>query len=38
MQPTRALSDNIGAQSVELPNKHLAAATTGLKTPVTAPK
>jgi hypothetical protein len=26
MQPTRALSDNIGAQSVEHPKKHRAAA------------
>jgi hypothetical protein len=28
MQPTRVLSDNIGAQSVELPKKHRAASMT----------
>ena len=28
MQSTRTLSDNIGAQSVELPKKHRAAAMT----------
>jgi hypothetical protein len=32
MQPARTLSDNIGAQPVELPNKHLAAATTRSQT------